>query len=277
MGTTGFVRAHHALMQATTDVDTDPVEPGVQPLPSDDLAGNDRIVDGNADSVATVDMGPFESAPLTPVGNGETTTVQPAGQSGPPDEDSAVAFTNLTGGGDVEVTVIESPVEGHEDSGGFASMGSMLVVDVEQGGSPLPDGQFFMTVATPFEAADLIGADLLAEAMSVRLVWFDPSVPPSGTWVLAAAANTQPSPGYEPDVLGDLYTESGAVTPDLADLSQDLGDYGVFWNTATERGFAWANVDHTSDFAAAVPSGVAVPCVTDVDCVIANDNALRMG
>jgi hypothetical protein len=63
----------------------------------------------------------------------------------------------------------------------------------------------------------------------------------------------QPSPGYTPSPVGDRSVESGTTTPTLGDLSDDLGDYGVFWNTVMLKGFAWANVDHTTDFAAGVP------------------------
>jgi hypothetical protein len=40
--------------------DTDPTTPGVQFLPEFDLDGNPRIVDGDGDGLATVDIGAFE-------------------------------------------------------------------------------------------------------------------------------------------------------------------------------------------------------------------------
>ena len=33
-------------------------------------------------------------------------------------------------------------------------------------------------------------------------------------------------------------------------LSDELGDYGVFWNPTAGQGFVWANVDYASEFAA---------------------------
>ncbi len=42
-------------------VDYDPLAPGFTPLPQTDLAGNLRIVDGNGDGDATVDMGAYEA------------------------------------------------------------------------------------------------------------------------------------------------------------------------------------------------------------------------
>jgi len=41
-------------------IDYHPVVPGWQPLPNRDLDGNWRIVDGNADGTATIDMGAYE-------------------------------------------------------------------------------------------------------------------------------------------------------------------------------------------------------------------------
>lgn len=35
-------------------------------------------------------------------------------------------------------------------------------------------------------------------------------------------------------------------------LSDDLGDYGVFWDPDAETGVVWANVDHASEFAAGI-------------------------
>jgi len=60
---------------------------------------------------------------------------------------------------------------------------------------------------------------------------------------LAIAGNTGP--------VGTRWVEQapGDVAPALATLSsRPLGDYGVYWNEATETGYVWANVDHTTDF-----------------------------
>ena len=32
-------------------------------------------------------------------------------------------------------------------------------------------------------------------------------------------------------------------------VTQEVGDYGVFWDPQIQHGFAWANVDHEADFA----------------------------
>jgi hypothetical protein len=44
-------------------VDADPLTPGFQALPTTDVAGRPRIVDGNGDGVAEVDMGTYEYQP----------------------------------------------------------------------------------------------------------------------------------------------------------------------------------------------------------------------
>lgn len=47
--------------RGSTFVDLDPLLPGLQQLPQFDLFGNPRLVDGNGDGIAVVDMGAFES------------------------------------------------------------------------------------------------------------------------------------------------------------------------------------------------------------------------
>lgn len=49
--------------RGNTFVDLDPLLPGFQQLPAVDLAGQPRIVDGNGDGVAAVDMGAYEAPP----------------------------------------------------------------------------------------------------------------------------------------------------------------------------------------------------------------------
>ena len=31
-------------------------------------------------------------------------------------------------------------------------------------------------------------------------------------------------------------------------MTNNLGDYGTYWNPSTGKGFAWANVDYATDF-----------------------------
>ena len=66
-------------------------------------------------------------------------------------------------------------------------------------------------------------------------------------WELAVAGNTVNSPGF-PGPVGARFEDESALPIGLSDLSNDLGDYGVVWNPTTMQGFAWANVDHATDF-----------------------------
>ena len=243
-------------------VDIDLVTPGVQPLPATDAEGSERIQDGDGNGSVIVDIGVREATVGYSVPDGETVTVQAEGGDGALDEGHVVAFTNNSGTGEAQLGVIVTDSTVHEDSGGYAVLDTTLLIDVSQGGTPLPNGAFFMTVVIPFDAADLPGADLLSEALAVDLTWYDSM---AGMWVLAVEGNTQPSPGHEPDVIGDRLVGDGPITPGFGDLSSDLGDYGVFWNTTTLRGFAWANIDHASDFAASFPG---IRCASDLECVI---------
>ena len=36
-------------------------------------------------------------------------------------------------------------------------------------------------------------------------------------------------------------------------ITMERGDYGVYWDPVAEKGFAWANLDHSSDFGLGVP------------------------
>jgi len=95
-----------------------------------------------------------------------------------------------------------------------------------------------VTVTMPFAEADLGAGD---DPLAVGLVLLSDC---SDERVLAAYSNTADSPGF-PGKLGDFFALTDTVTPTLDDLSTDVGDYGVFWNTATGRGFAWANLDRS--------------------------------
>jgi len=188
------------------------------------------------------------------VANAQTVTLKPGGGGGDLTEDALIEFTNGSGSGGASVKVGETSSDLHPTAvGGFGALGNILITETS-----LNDGEFFMTVTIPFEQADLGGSDPL----SVDITWYDAS---TNSWILAVAANTQPSPGY-PGPIGDRFPESGTLieTPTLSQLSNDLGDYGVFWNTSTLRGFAWANVDHTTDFSPGISS--CPECAVPGDC-----------
>jgi hypothetical protein len=211
-----------------------------------DLVGNDRTLDGDASCPAHVDMGAIEYPETATADNllpEQLVTVTPGCEGGSdPTENSIVEITNTaTGTGSITVSATREDV--HPDAGGFQAIGTTLIVD-----TTLNNGEFFMTVMIPFDEAELAGR----YPLSVDLVWFDSTAGDAGEWELAVEGNIQPSTGHEPDVVGDRFEVEDTVLPSL---SPDLGDYGVFWNPSTLRGFAWANVDHTTDFAVGI-----LPC-----------------
>lgn len=171
----------------------------------------------------------------TDLDTGETVVLEPGGEMGDPSEDAQVEITNTTGGLGETVEVFEAEEDLHPDAGGFGMIGLNLIVE-----TTLDDGEFFMTVMIPFTAAQLGGAD----PGVVNLAYFNEN---SGQWELAASSNTVASPGH-PGPLGDHSKVFGTSTPVPPVPSTDLGDYGVFWNTALQKGFVWANVDHATDF-----------------------------
>jgi hypothetical protein len=169
------------------------------------------------------------------VDNGETATLNPGGGSDDPTEEALVDFTNVSGPDGATVTVTETLEDLHPGAGGYAVFDTNTTLIIE---TSLNDGEFFMTVMMPFTFEDLGGGNPL----KVDLAFYDPG---SDTWMLAVAGNAVDSPGH-PGPVGDQEVVEDTVIPSL---STDLGDYGVFWNPDTLMGFAWANVDHATDFA----------------------------
>ncbi len=119
-------------------------------------------------------------------------------------------------------------------TGSCTPLGASVVVD-----STLIATELFLTVLMPFTTNELGGAD----ALSVDLARRNSS---ADDWELAVAGNAQPSPGHEPLVLGDRFVVTGSAIPALSD---ELGEYGVYWDPSTGEGFAWANADGASEFA----------------------------
>ncbi len=219
----------------TLDLDND--GDTAEPIPFD-LAGNPRLVD------ALVDMGAYEGAPLpwrahvTGLDNGETVVVVPSGGGFDPTSAAAVAITNVSGPNGAIVTLSEWCSGIHPEAGGYSELTVMLNLETS-----LEDGQHVAQVFIPFDDCGLDGADPLR----VNLTYFDAAV---GNWGLAVAGNTASSPGsFGP--IGDRFVAVGSG-PGAWEVSDLLGDYGVFWNPGEQRGFAWANVDHAAEFAVGV-------------------------
>ncbi|MCP3904924.1 MAG: hypothetical protein GY715_14965, partial [Planctomycetes bacterium] len=157
-----------------------------------------------------------------------------------------VAFTNLSDCEDVIVTVVERQGDLHPGAGGYQAADRTLQIITS-----LEHGQFKATIARPFDADDLHGAD----PFTFDLTYYDETV---GNWALAVSANTAPSPGHG----GPYGDRVEVVGPSFPGITQDLGDYGVYWDPTLEAGFTWANVDHLHDTGfgfALCPSDCAQP------------------
>jgi hypothetical protein len=126
----------------------------------------------------------------------------------------------------------------------------------------MPNGNFWMRVILPFTPSNLNGFN----PEDVELTFFDEK---DNLWKLAASANTANSPGHDTP-LGDRLFVQG--TSGGFGLSSHLGDYGVFWNPNLQQGFAWANVDHATDFAI----GIRLPQCTG-DCQYPGNGLVNIG
>jgi len=184
----------------------------------------------------------------------------PCGASGPAAnaaimETPMVELTNV-GGPDGSISTIATGEEFRGEVSGYMATGAAVVID-----STLHEGELLMTVVIPFAADDLNGG----EPLGVDLIYYNPN---TGNGGLAVAGNAQPSPGHEPDVIGDRFV---VVDTTIQTLSGDLGDYGVFWNPGTGTGFVWANVDYTAEFATARQAQAqagAIPTVSEWGLVV---------
>ena len=218
--------------------------------PADDIGAN-----GNQGSIHVHgEPGPIVAQDLD-VDQGETATFEPGGDGGDETEDAVAVVTNTSGGDDATITVTEGEDLGTQ-AGGFGVFGVSLTVETS-----MADGEYFMTLSLPFTAADLGGANPLL----VDLAYFDTV---SGEWELSVSANTQNSPGHASPV-GDRSAVQDVSVPTPAVPSAELGDYGVFWNTATERGYAWANLDHTTEYKLGLRGMVPVGCGVNPDASLA--------
>ena len=198
-----------------------------------DLDSDPRVIDGDSDDIAEVDMGSDEIvwAGAVDVSPNEPVTINPGGGADDPNEEALVIFEH-TAEGSADITVVQMCSNTNPSTGFFEALGSTLNVETS-----IADGEFSMTVVIPFDVNDLGGDDPFA----VDLMYYDPD---SESWVLAVMGNT------EPNAVGQRWQEISP--PPLETLSsRPLGDYGVYWNASVGEGFVWANVDHTTDFSIA--------------------------
>ncbi|MBA7711479.1 hypothetical protein ES703_120442 [subsurface metagenome] len=202
----------------------------VEPLPFD--IDTDVRVSGG-----TVDMGSDEAiwASDQDVDQGETVILNPGGGGTDPNEDALVVFENVSGPNDANIEVTEVGTDLYPD-GLFRALGTTIRIDTS-----LADGEFFITVSIPFDSNDLAGED----PFGVDLLYWEQ---PPGKWRHAVKANTDTQ---ESNPKKNRWQEEYPTTPapTLADMkARGMGANGVFWNSVTQQGFVWANVDHTTDF-----------------------------
>ncbi len=223
-----------------------------EPLPFD-LAGGPRAV-GTA-----VDMGAYEGVfePIPPMDSasipkGESEVLIPQGGEWSPEEAASVIAKNVTGGPTETVEVIEKSWTSHPDAGGFSELGITLTVNTS-----LQPGEGTYKVYIPIDKK-IAG---IVDPAALDLTRFDAS---TGDWILAVAANKTASPDY-PGPVGDRIVKINDV--DDWGISNQLGDYGLYWNPTLKTGFVWANVDVAADFAVGAPLCFA-------DCAPANGDGL---
>ncbi len=126
----------------------------------------------------------------------------------------------------------------HPGAAGFSELGSILRTE-----TTLKPGQFFMRLYSPFDLAQLQGK----EHALLDVTSFDD---PSGNWVLGVLPNTQDSPDRHGPI-GDKIVDDNP--DDGWGTTTDFGDWGVVYDANLQRGFVWANVDYSDDFAFGVP------------------------
>ncbi len=208
-----------------------------------DRDGDTRIYKG------TIDIGSDECLfATTSVNSGEVVTLTPTGEgTGTLTEETFVTLNNTAGGdgNNIEVTQINENINPTQSS--YKVVGATLVVETD-----LADGDYVMTLAIPFTTDDLAGTSW----SSIVLSYYNTS---SSSWVNAGT--------------GSQWIEQ-LTKPTISTLrSRPLGDYGVYWNSSEQKGFAWVNVDHTTDFA---PIIYLKPGDFDRNNVIDKDDLVKM-
>ncbi len=210
--------------------DNDSIPPGIDT----DIDGNPRILDG------VVDMGAYEgefdgepaAAGDSDFDQGEFTILIPNGDTLDPLQSAAAVVVNTSGPDDATFVLEEYDGDVHPGADGYSELSCVLGVETS-----LENGQYHATLFIPFDAAAVGGVN----PVEINLTCYDPTV---GNWALAVAGNAVNSPGHDGPVGDRMLSLDGGPWS----VSNELGDYGVHWDPALQQGFAWANVDHETDF-----------------------------
>jgi hypothetical protein len=199
-----------------------------------DAAGNARIQGGLVDLGAY--EGEFQALPpaegATNLDQGDFVVLVPGGGAFDPLTAPAVMVSNESGADDATFVVTQVDWDPHPAAGGFSELSAVLATETS-----LADGEYLAIVCIPFTDDD-IGDNY---PYGVGLTWYDPVV---GNWALAVAANTAPSPGF-PTRFGNQVI---ALPGEGWGITNELGDFGFYWDIVAGQGFAWAAVDHAGEF-----------------------------
>jgi hypothetical protein len=166
------------------------------------------------------------------VDQGEFTILVPEGGGLDPLESAAVIASNTSGPDNATILVTQLEGDVHPGAGGYSEVSAVLDNDTS-----LEGGEFAATMFVPFGASGLAQID----PIELNLTCYDPAV---GNWALAVAGNTVNSPGFDGPIGNRVVVLDGGPWG----ITTHMGDYGVYWDPATQRGFVWANVDYEGDF-----------------------------